>query len=93
MMVLEHWQVQEHVDWHKSINMPAWIINMPEISWQTSRGDLATSPFYFSGSAPALPENHTLNKYEEYFKQIEQGPSGYLLYGSSRITWLLFSYY
>ena len=46
MMVVEHWQLQEHVNWHnKSINMPAWIINLPEILWHTSQGDLATSPF------------------------------------------------
>ena len=40
----------------------------------------------FSGSDPALPENHALNKYEECFKQIKQGASGYLLSGSSRTT-------
>ena len=22
MMVVEHWQLQEHMDWHKAINMP-----------------------------------------------------------------------
>ena len=71
MMVVEHWQLQEHVNWHnKSINMPVWIINLPEILWHTSQGDLATSPF------SALPENHALNKYEECFKQIKQGASG-----------------